>query len=213
MNETSIQYDALSTWELINVLLSSNDEDDIDSAYWSAISALHQRGTVDVFEAARSLCESACPRQQSIGCNILSQLGRPEMPFASMSFPLVSAIMLKTDSRDTLTCALCALGWLHDLRGVPHVLRHVDHPDSDIRYWATHALVALHEDWRSINALIRLTNDLSVEVRDWATFGLGSMTEKDAPAIRQALVARLNDPDNIVRGEALIGLAKRPACH
>ena len=70
-------------------------------------------------------------------------------------------------------------------------------------------MTALHQDQRSIDGLICLTMDSSVEVRDWATFGLGSMTEQDTPMLRQALLARLDDLDDIVRGEALVGLARR----
>jgi HEAT repeat protein len=209
MNANSILYEACTTRELINIVLTNNDEDDADSVYWKAMSTLHLRGTAEVFEAARSLCLSLCSHEQRIGCNILAQLGCPEQPFATESFPLVAAVVRGTDNLDTLGCALCAIGWLRDLRGMDTILPYLDHPDSDIRYWVTHGLVALHEDQRSIAGLIHLTTDSCVEVRDWATFGLGSMTEQDTPEIRQALMARLDDLDDIVRGEALVGLAKR----
>jgi HEAT repeat protein len=88
-------------------------------------------------------------------------------------------------------------------------LGYIGHADSRIRYWVTHALTAMNEDERSIEGLILLTKDSDVDVRDWSTFGLGSQTEQDTPAIREALVARLMDTDLIVRGEALVGLAKR----
>ena len=209
MNDTPIQGDGRPTRELVNIVLTSRDEDDADSAYWNAMSALHLRGGADAFEAARSLCESPCPLEQRVGCGILSQLGCPERPFASESFPLVASVIRRTENLDTLANALCALGWLGDIRGVDVVLPYLDHVDSDIRYWVTHALSALHEDQRSIDGLIRLTNDPCIQIRDWATFGLGSQTERDTPAIREALAARLSDGDAIVRGEALVGLAKR----
>jgi HEAT repeat protein len=57
--------------------------------------------------------------------------------------------------------------------------------------------------------LIHLTKDSCEVVRDGATFGLGSLTDKDSAAICSALLARLDDPDDIVRGEALVGLARR----
>jgi HEAT repeat protein len=209
MNENPTRYDDRLTRDLVNILLTNRDEDDADSAYWNAMRILHTRGTVDVFEAAKTLCESSCSLEQRIGCGILAQLGCPERPFGSASFPLVVSVVGKTNDVDTLANGLCALGWLEDPRGVDVVLLYLSHPDSDIRYWVTHALTALNEDQRSINGLIRLTNDSCVEVRDWATFGLGSQTEQDTPEIREALVARLVDTDAIVRGEALVGLAKR----
>jgi HEAT repeat protein len=209
MKANSTLREGRTAWELINIVLTNNDDDSADSAYWTAMSALQQRGTIEIFEAARELCLSLCTYQQRVGCSILSQLGCPERPFASASFPLVVSVVRRTKNLETLAAALCAIGWLRDLRGVDMVLPYLDHPDSGIRYRVTHALAALHEDQRSIGGLIHLTTDSSVEVRDWATFGLGSMTEQDTPAIRRALVARLDDCDDIVRGEALVGLANR----
>jgi HEAT repeat protein len=210
MNEPSIPHDEeATTHELVTILLTSGDEDEVESGYWKAMSTLHQRGTREVFEAARSLCESECPLEQRVGCDIVAQLGCPDRPFASESFALVASVLHRTDNVDTLANALCALGWLGDRRGVDLVLPYLDHADSDIRYWVTHALSAMHEDPRSIAGLIRLTNDPRVAIRDWATFGLGSQTEQDTPLIREALLARLADTDAVVRGEALVGLAKR----
>jgi HEAT repeat protein len=48
-----------------------------------------------------------------------------------------------------------------------------------------------------------------VIVRDWATFELGSIVTADTPEIRDALVARLNDTDDMTRHEAIVGLAER----
>jgi HEAT repeat protein len=208
MNSHSILYESLATRELIDIILTNNDEG-ADSPYWGAMWTLHARGTTEVFEAARSLCLSPCSYEQRAGCDILAQLGRPEQPFVAVSFPLVASIVRSTDDPDTLGCGISALGWLGDLQGVDTVLPYVNHPDSHIRYGVTHALAALHEDQRSIAGLIHLTNDSCANVRDWATFGLGTMIDEDTPEIRQALMTRLDDADLIVRGEALVGLARR----
>ena len=204
--------DPRSTMELVNVLLTNRDEDaDVagESAYWNAMSCLLQRGTGEVFNAAKSLSISECELEQRIGCGILAQLGSPVFPFAAESFPLVASVLRRTDHLDTLANAICALGWLQDVRGVDLVLPYIDYKDEDIRYWVTHALTAMDQDKRSIDGLIRLSSDSSASVRDWAAFGLGSQTEMDSTAIREALIARLDDSDIIVRGEALVGLAKR----
>jgi hypothetical protein len=46
-------------------------------------------------------------------------------------------------------------------------------------------------------------------VRDWATFALGALSPHDTPALRDALAARLEDPDATTRIEAVHGLAVR----
>jgi hypothetical protein len=46
-------------------------------------------------------------------------------------------------------------------------------------------------------------------VRDWATFALGTLASQDTVELRDALVARLDDPDPETRLEAVHGLALR----
>ena len=58
-------------------------------------------------------------------------------------------------------------------------------------------------------ALIRLCRDSEPEVRDWATFGLGRLTDADGPDVRAALLARAEDAYRETRAEALFGLAVR----
>ena len=58
-------------------------------------------------------------------------------------------------------------------------------------------------------ALIRLSRDVDPEVRDWATFGLGTLSDADGPDVRAALLARAEDAHHEARAEALFGLAVR----
>ena len=58
-------------------------------------------------------------------------------------------------------------------------------------------------------ALIKLSGDSEPEVRDWATFGLGTLSSDDGPDVRAALLARAEDPYHTTRAEALFGLAVR----
>ncbi|WP_232542668.1 HEAT repeat domain-containing protein [Streptomyces sp. QHH-9511] len=57
-------------------------------------------------------------------------------------------------------------------------------------------------------ALIRLSRDHDSGVRDWATLALAEIPE-DTPVLRDALVARLGDPDPDAVAEAARGLAIR----
>ena len=54
--------------------------------------------------------------------------------------------------------------------------------------------------------LLMLDDD---EIRDLATFGLGTQLNDDSAEIRDALAARLTDEHVDTRHEALIGLARR----
>jgi hypothetical protein len=49
----------------------------------------------------------------------------------------------------------------------------------------------------------------SAKVRGWATFCLGSELDADGPAVREALLRRVDDPEGDAAGEALVGLARR----
>ena len=51
--------------------------------------------------------------------------------------------------------------------------------------------------------------DADGEVRDWATFGLGTQCKADSPEIREALRKRTEDPYEDARSEAIWSLALR----
>jgi HEAT repeat protein len=61
----------------------------------------------------------------------------------------------------------------------------------------------------AIQILIDLSTDTNNDIRNWATFGLGSLIDIDTPAIREALLGRVNDDVAEIRGEALVGLTSR----
>jgi HEAT repeat protein len=53
-----------------------------------------------------------------------------------------------------------------------------------------------------------MTRDEDRSNRDWATFLL-AQEETDTPAVRDALIRAAKDDDDVVRAEAVLGLAKR----
>jgi len=104
-----------------------------------------------------------------------------------------------------------AFGHLGDRRAVPITLKLIDHPNSDVRFDVVFALSGgeCPKEEAAIAALIKLSTDDDVHVRDWATFGLKERITAESVAIRTALYARLTDDDDQVIIEAIGGLARR----
>jgi HEAT repeat protein len=198
------------TDELISFALSHPSVDEEFDPHWEAIGVLRKRGTREVFDAATRLLASACSIERALGAKIHAQLGwEQQKPFAAESVRLLTLVLETEDDPNVIRAALFAFGHLHEPECVPSALRFATHSDPDIRDAVAFALGGVHEDERAIAALIGLTTDTSVKVRDWATFALGSLSEWDSPELRAALLARLSDSDNETRGEALKGLARR----
>jgi HEAT repeat protein len=198
------QSDPRSTHEFISRgLMGPNEE-----AAWDAIAMLQYRGTREVFDAACQLCASNCPQERTLGANILGQLGIPDRCFPTESVNLLIQL-LATEEHEKVLDAICvALGHLHDVKSVPALSRLKTHPCDRVRFAVVFGLLAL-EDQLAIESLIELSRDRDADVRNWATFGLGTQIEADTAEIRAALFERIRDEDEETRGEALVGLARR----
>lgn len=193
-----------STVDLINRALTEPDEEKA----WEAVGTLHFRATREVFEEAKKLCRSECPQERSLGADILGQLGVPDRLCPDECVALL-AEMSKTETDLDGIASLCTpLGHLGQPAAVEPLLRWKNHPDVCIRLRVAMALGG-HDEPAAVEALIELSADVDEDVRDWATFGLGSQMDLDTPVVREALCARLHDPDFVTRGEAFVGLARR----
>jgi HEAT repeat protein len=100
------------------------------------------------------------------------------------------------------------LGHLRDERAIPGLAGLASNPDEEVRRSVVHGLMGYDDD-RAVEALIALSADPSEGVRDWATFALGVQIDRDTPELRDALAARLDDPNADARAEAIRGLARR----
>ncbi len=190
--------------ELFNATLSESDEESV----WTAVCALHWRGTREVFQRAAELCVSQCSHERAVGADILGQLGVHERSFPDESTKLLRSMLKIDEEADVLDSVLIALSHHHDLSAVPIVVRFSKHSDPDVRRATVFALTG-YETQQAIECLLSLSNDPIPNVRDWATFALGTQIELDTPEIRDALADRLRDPDIDTRAEALVGLAYR----
>ncbi len=186
----------------------------MDDAAWNAGKKLHRLGTQEVLYEAMRLTQSEDPYRRARGADILGQLG-VQAGVASALFVserLRSLLALLQDESDPLVldAVIIALGHLRQPEGILAILPYCEHLDENVRYavaWALPGGAGNHSG--VIAALIRLMGDVDSDVRDWATFGLGSQTDVDSPSIRDALFQRLGDGDYDTRAEAAVGLAKR----
>ena len=190
-----------------------------DDAPCDAVSVLRLRGTPDVFELAREFCQAANPRARTRGLDVLAQLGtgRPaeERPFLEESVS-IAIRHLEESEPEVVTSAAWALCRLATESAIDALIKLKSHPDPDIRE-AVARCTDLPGCPKGVSCLIFLMDDENEVVRDWATFGLGSLEAfsggewrfPDSPEIRAALNNRLQDPYEDARREAIWGLAKR----
>lgn len=193
------------TEDLIKAILASEDLDDT----WDLVQVLHCRGSKTEFAAALALCRSKKVKERVVGADILGQLGAADHTFLKESVDVLIEL-LSDKSDDVVSAVVVALGHRGEKRAAKHIIKLKNYPDCDIRENLAFALGLVSDDSPDvIKTLIELSTDKNDDVRNWAVFGLGTQSDKDSSEIRQALVNRLEEEDSEIRGEALVGLAKR----
>jgi HEAT repeat protein len=173
---------------------------------------LQNRGGDANFRKTLEFCRSPEPLVRDKCAFILGQIGVRigvhESPFSQEAAPVLIELMENDACEDVRASAAFALGHLRNTIAIPHLLRYVKDGSAEVRHGVAFALCSF-EGREVAEALIDLSCDSDRDVRDWATTGLGSFLEMDSTEIRSALLARLSEDDPEIRGEALIGLAKR----
>jgi HEAT repeat protein len=178
------------------------------------VSALHARGEKRTFDLASVLCDSFAAGERCLGADVLGQLGAvpgttpAESEFAAAGGEVLLRLLEEDDEPAVLSSAAVGLGHLRDERAIPQLVGLASNPDEDVRRSVVHGLMG-YEDDRAVEALIGLSADPAGGVRDWATFALGVQIDRDTPELRDALAARLDDPNADARAEAIRGLARR----
>ncbi len=183
-----------------------------DEAPWEAIRELHlQRPMPEVFRLASGYSHSPIPLERTRALDVLGQLGcgKPdsERPYMDQSVAIAED-RLNDDDPDVVYSAAWALSHLKIDQAVSALIRVRDNPDPDVR-WAVVCGMDGNNRVDAIQTLIDLMEDADDNVRDWATFGLGTQHDEDSGEIRRALHNRLNDACEETRNEAIWGLARR----
>ena len=151
--------------------------------YWAHVRVLHSRSVRDVFDEAIGLCSNPEAIPRAVGADILAQLGVRDgvavFPFADESAGPLVALLADTEPT-VIASALYALGHLG--RGEPSLLARLSkHASADVRNALAYALGG-RTDAISTATLVALSGDVDTDVRNWATFTLGTLSDEDTPA-------------------------------
>lgn len=179
--------------------------------YFENISELHRRPNQKVFERAIDLGKSKIDREKIIGIDVLAQLGLDKRYNQKQILDLYFSILSIPQTPKVLFSTLSAIGHNNGelkKQQVVSIEQFKNHNYSDVRFGVVCALMGV-EHKLAIDTLIELSSDSHHQVRDWATFSIGSQTEINTPAIIAALQSRLSDTDHNTRFEAISGLAQR----
>jgi HEAT repeat protein len=188
--------------------LERKDEDSL----WDALWVLRKRGGSIELAMGQRLVQSEKPTDRAIGASLLGQLGSTTRAYLHETVDTLLSLLCDPDEQ-VLEAAIINLGHRRDRRAALPVSALANHENPLIRYSVAFALGVFDlsglEDETAVAALVTLTRDPDFDTRNWAMFGLGSTTEADSDTIRDALVSGLGDSDSEIRGEALVGLARR----
>lgn len=173
-----------------------------------AVQELHNRPTRETFDAATRLLAGDTASERRLGVAILGQLGGPDRPFREERVLALLELLDRERAVPVLEALGLAFSHLDEPRGVAPLSALADHPAARVRSAVVHGVLG-QSDETAVQTLLQLSADTDDDVRDWATFGLGTLLRLDTPAIRSALAARLDDAHHNTREEAMYGLAVR----
>lgn len=203
--------DTLTTTELFErAKAEALDEAGDPDLYWELVSALHDRPPAEVWALMAPLADSDDVRLQQLVPDVLRLLGREAQPLATETLALFAKMLAVPNPPAELIASIGnACVDFHDSQVVTMLAPFATHPDETVREAVLHALRrSSHPE--AIAALIKLSQDEVDELREWATFALGSQLPLVHGAeVREALAARLTDRHEATRDEAVIGLGLR----
>ena len=200
-------------WASLAAIVKSGEADEASETHtrWDHVTRLHRHGGAADFAKARDWTGDPDARLRRAGADVLAQLGfaerdaAGEFPFADASAAALDRL-LDDPFPEVVSSALHALGFLR--RGeIGRIARHASDPDPELRRAVVFALMHRTEPEARL-LLIELSTDAEPDIRDWATFSLGLGDDIHAPHIRAALIARLDDPDEDTRAEAVAALER-----
>jgi len=188
---------------LLSDALSESDE----ASRWPIIEQLRNLSAETILHEADKSFRRNCTLERSIMADVLGGFENAGAGISTKCVELLKSTIRHEENPSVLLHLLAALS-NHSFNDTSDIRALANHPDCEVRRSVTRALVS-HKDDQTTATLIQLSRDTDAGVRDWATFGIGTMNDNDTPEIREALYDRLNDLDEDTRSEAIVGLAER----
>jgi HEAT repeat protein len=180
-------------------------------AYWNNIHFLRRRPSEGLFLKCVELTKSTNPRKRTIGIDILAQLSSDPRPYLSQTLKVFFDLLKTENDSVVLMSLLYAIGHNNEelnKRQLGTLCSFSGTKDDLVKEGLVYSLLGI-EKLEAIETLIKLSSDKLSHIRDWATFGLGNLIDKNNKQIREALWNRINDKHQDTKLEAIFGLAKR----
>jgi HEAT repeat protein len=200
------KYKELSSEKLFSNLINKNLEED---DYWENIRELRTRPSNNVYEKSYELATSKNLNHKSVGILILAQLGFNPRFNESKTISLFFNLLDSNQENEILENILYSIG--HNNSNLTQeqiniLSKFYNHEVIKVREALVSTLLAVNNP---IEVLIHLSQDSEDQIRDWATFGIGSQLDNTSPEILEALWKRTKDSNDEVRAEAIVGLVNR----
>lgn len=202
----------------MNKIIWSNDKifsrlESIKSkkAYWEYISILRSRSSEEVFIKCTELINSDSANHKKIGIDVLAQLGLPPRKFLKQTLKTYFHLLKVEENPEILMSVLYGISHNNEnlSKSKIHLLcSFAKNENKLIKEGLVAALIGI-EDKLAIETIIKFSSDKINQIRNWATFDLGTLLTIDNEKIRTALWKRVNDKHQETRLEAIIGLANR----
>jgi HEAT repeat protein len=179
--------------------------------YWNNILELRKRAPKDVYNQAYILAKSESDKKKIIGIDVLAQLGFDPRIGQNKTVELYFELLENRQSDNVLFAIFFGISHNNENLTKSQVLKLIEFKHSennDVRYSLVSAISGI-DNPKAIETLIELSEDKLSSIRNWATFGIGTLSEENNDRIINALWNRVKDKHQITKLEAIVGLANR----
>jgi HEAT repeat protein len=189
----------------------------LTNAYWANISRI-LADRPQALALAHRLISSPNPRERFLATNIFDSFCNPIQTGEKGTQAKIIRTLIalaKTEPNSSVLHAIAwALGRPYEKSCLPTLIKLGQHPNSWVRTAAAMNIGSAVSEIMSLTqlrAIIKMTIDPDVDVRNWSTFALGTHldpSDRLSPAVRAALWVRIHDRHTETRAEAFRGLAR-----